>query len=114
LQKIFAEHGSEISEALSSARIERAAELVLVAPRRIEIGKRFGYGHENHFARAFERRVGVSPSVLRRALCARDRYERTRVKPPPESARSLNAQHARMRKDADLVNCVCRQLAAAA
>lgn len=114
LQKIFAEHGKEFSEVLFSARIAQAAELVLLVPRRVEIGKRVGYGHENHFARAFERRVGVSPSVLRRALCARDRYERIRVEPFPESARSLNAQRLRMRKDAALVDHVRRQLAAAA
>ncbi len=114
LQKIFAEHGKEFSEMLFSTRIEQAAELVLQVPQRAEIGKKVGYRHENHFARAFERRVGVSPSILRRALCARDRYERIRVEPSPESTRSLDAQRLRMRKDAALVDHVRRQLVAAA
>jgi len=114
LQQIFTEHGERFSETLRATRIEQAAELVLVAPGRAEVGRRVGYRHENHFARAFERRLGVSPSVLGRAVHARDRYERMRAEPPPESTRSLGALKMRMREDAALVGHVRRQLASAA
>jgi AraC-like DNA-binding protein len=110
LQQIFTEHGDSFSNILRAARIEQAVELVVRGPQRTGIGRKVGYRHENHFARTFERSVGVTPSILRRAVIAYDRYERTRTRPPPESARSLRALKRRMCDDAALVEHVCGQL----
>lgn len=114
LQQIFAERGKSFREELRSARMARAAELVLRTPGPTEVAHKVGYRYENHLARAFEEQIGVSPSVLRRALTARDRYEHRRAESPPESARSLRVFHSRMSQDAALVHQVHRQLADAA
>jgi AraC family transcriptional regulator len=52
---------------LLDLRIERAKTLLLTSPRSIaEIGASVGFSTPSHFANAFRRRVGISPSEYRR------------------------------------------------
>jgi len=111
LQLTFTEAGRSFRDQLHAVRMRRATELVLQIAKPASIAPKVGYRHPNHFARAFEATHGVSPSVLRRALISRRRYEVRRRESPPESPRSLRALERRMAKDGHCVRLVHRQLA---
>ncbi|WP_308205315.1 helix-turn-helix transcriptional regulator [Mycolicibacterium frederiksbergense] len=54
---------------LLDLRIDRAKTLLLTTPQSIaEIAAAVGFSTPSHFAAAFRRRVGISPSVYRRSL----------------------------------------------
>jgi AraC-like DNA-binding protein len=110
LQHILAAEGVGFAELLRAARIEHATEIVLRVEHRGDVGRLVGYRHENHFASAFERAVGVTPSVLERAIRALVRYEGVRLGRRPESTRALAALERRMGEDAALVQIVERRL----
>ena len=111
LQLTFTEAGRSFRDQLHAVRMRRATELVLQIVKPTTIAPKVGYRHPNHFARAFEAIHGVSPSVLRKALISRRRYELRRRESPPESLRSLRALERRMAEDEHCVRLVHRQLA---
>ena len=72
LERVFEQCGSRsFTEELRWRRMNAAA--ALLARRSLpvdEVAKRVGYSHGSHFARAFRRCHGVSPSRYRQAMRA--------------------------------------------
>ena len=71
LQRAYAQFSdSTFHEDLTARRMDAAAELLSkpAIPVR-EVARRVGYCHQSHFARAFQRRYGVSPSAFRAGSC---------------------------------------------
>jgi AraC-like DNA-binding protein len=69
LQRAYAQFSdSTFHEDLTARRMDAAAELLSqpAIPVR-DVASRVGYCHQSHFARAFQRRYGVSPSAFRRS-----------------------------------------------
>jgi AraC-like DNA-binding protein len=57
---------STFHEDLTARRMDAAAELLSKPSIPVrEVARRVGYCHQSHFARAFQRRYGVSPSAFR-------------------------------------------------
>lgn len=110
LQLIFAEHGQCFRDSLRSIRMARAGRLVLLKTPADVAALRAGYRERRSFANAFAREHGVTPSVLRRAVIARERYEAGRENGPPESMRSLRKWEADMARNAALVRHVHGQI----
>ncbi|MEO9781734.1 MAG: helix-turn-helix domain-containing protein [Sedimentitalea sp.] len=69
LQRRLRDCGRSYSEVLQEARFEMAQEL-LVDPsaRIIDVALAVGYENPQHFARAFRRHAGVSPTIFRKSL----------------------------------------------
>ena len=67
LQRVFVEVGGvSFREFVVKSRLRRAAELLDEGVPAGEVARRTGYGHASHFARAFRRVHGVSPSAYSR------------------------------------------------
>ena len=63
LQRVFEEVGGvSFREFLAQDRAERAAQLLADGMPVSEVARRTGYGHASHFARAFKRHHGMTPS----------------------------------------------------
>jgi AraC-like DNA-binding protein/anti-anti-sigma regulatory factor len=67
LQRSFAEHaGGAFRDELTAIRMQHAAVLLQTTDLSVaEVGRRTGYSHASHFARAFRRHHGVLPTALR-------------------------------------------------
>lgn len=66
LQRSFAEAGTSVQERLYVVRMERAAELLHETSLPIaEVARRVGYRQPPHFAKAFRRLYGRTPSQWR-------------------------------------------------
>ncbi len=71
LQRVFVEVGGvSFREFVVASRLKRAAELLRHGVPVGEVARRTGYGHASHFARAFRRLHGVSPSAYQRGVRA--------------------------------------------
>nr|WP_272211131.1 AraC family transcriptional regulator [Marinicella sp. W31]MDC2877016.1 helix-turn-helix domain-containing protein [Marinicella sp. W31] len=69
LQRRLSESGRSYLDVVQEARFDLARELLGDPSTRItEVALATGYGNQQHFARAFRRYAGVSPSVFRKAL----------------------------------------------
>ena len=69
LQRVFVEVGGvSFREFVVASRLKRAAELLRHGVPVGEVARRTGYGHASHFARAFRRLHGVSPSAYQRGV----------------------------------------------
>ena len=81
LQRVFEEVGGvSFREFLTHERAERAAELLAGGAPVGEVARRTGYGHPSHFARAFKRHHGVTPSEYARIRPPRfARLERSQI-----------------------------------
>ena len=67
LQRVFEEVGGmSFREYLVSSRMERAARMLAGGAAVGEVARRVGYGHASHFARAFRRHHGITPSEYAR------------------------------------------------
>lgn len=67
LQRVFEEVGGvSFREFLAQDRADRAARLLAQGMPVSEVARRTGYGHASHFARAFKRHHGVTPSQYAR------------------------------------------------
>jgi transcriptional regulator GlxA family with amidase domain len=67
LQRVFEEIGGvSFREFLAQDRAHRAARLLAIGMPVAEVARRTGYGHASHFARAFKRHHGVTPSEYAR------------------------------------------------
>ena len=67
LQRVFEEVGGmSFREYLVSSRMERAARMLAAGATVGEVARRVGYGHASHFARAFRRHHGTTPSEYAR------------------------------------------------
>jgi AraC-like DNA-binding protein len=78
VQRAYAEFGtSTFHDDLSRRRLDAAARLLLAASIPVsDVARRVGYRQSSHFARAFRRRYGLSPSEYRaRLLQARPREQ---------------------------------------
>ena len=66
LQRAFAEvGGTTVSGYLTETRMSRAADLLRQGDLPVaHVGRAVGYRHAAHFARAFRRHFGVSPSTF--------------------------------------------------
>jgi AraC-like DNA-binding protein len=71
LQRRLRQNGRTYTDVLQEARFELAAEM-LVDPsaRVIDVAMAAGYESPQHFARAFRRLAGVSPTAYRRTAMA--------------------------------------------
>jgi AraC-like DNA-binding protein len=71
LQRAYAQFSdSTFHEDLTARRMDAAAELLSKAAIPVrEVARRVGYCHPSHFARAFHRQYGVSPSAFRSESC---------------------------------------------
>jgi AraC-like DNA-binding protein len=90
LQRAYAQFGcGTFSEDLLARRMIAAAELLSKPsiPMR-DVARMVGYGQSPHFARAFRRRYGVSPSVFR---AERQRRKRARSSSADADAIALAA-----------------------
>lgn len=69
LQRRIRQCGSSYSEVVQEARFDLAREM-LVDPsiKIIDVAMAAGYENPQHFARAFRRRAGVSPTLFRKSL----------------------------------------------
>lgn len=68
LQRAFAEHAGTFRDAVTAIRIQHAAVLLQTTDLPVgEVGRRAGYGHASHFAKAFRRHHGVLPTAFRHA-----------------------------------------------
>jgi AraC-like DNA-binding protein len=68
VQRAYARHGTTtFREDLTARRMRAAAELLADQPSIAvaDVARLVGYGRPSHFARAFRRRYGVSPSRFR-------------------------------------------------
>ena len=66
LQRSFAEAGTSVQERLFLVRMERAAELLHESALPVaEIARSVGYRQPPHFAKAFRRLYGLTPSQWR-------------------------------------------------
>ena len=81
LQRVYAEIGdTTFREYLTAVRMDRAADLLASRQLNVrEIAARVGYRQPAHFAKAFQRHHGVSPSAFRR----RERQRRAPRTPGP-------------------------------
>ena len=69
LQRVFVEVGGvSFRDFVVATRLKRAAELLEQGIPAGEVARRTGYGHASHFARAFRRVHGVSPSDYTRGV----------------------------------------------
>ena len=69
LQRVFVEIGGvSFREFVVSSRLRRAADMLHQGVPVGEVARRTGYGHASHFARAFRRFHGVSPSSYARGV----------------------------------------------
>jgi AraC family transcriptional regulator, regulatory protein of adaptative response / methylphosphotriester-DNA alkyltransferase methyltransferase len=69
LQRVFVEVGGvSFREFVVTSRLQRAADLLTEGLPAGEVARRTGYGHASHFARAFRRVHGVSPSAYSRGV----------------------------------------------
>lgn len=69
LQRRLRQCGRSYLEVVQEARFELARDLLVDPSTRItDIALATGYGNQQHFARAFRRYAGVSPSVFRKSL----------------------------------------------
>jgi AraC-like DNA-binding protein len=70
LQRAYSQFGSvTFQDDLAGRRMEAAAELLSLPSIPVcDVAQRVGYSQASHFARAFRRRYGVSPSSYRAAL----------------------------------------------
>lgn len=67
LQRVFVEVGGiSFRDFVVNTRLRRAAEMLEQGMPAGEVARRTGYGHASHFARAFRRVHGVSPSAYSR------------------------------------------------
>jgi AraC-like DNA-binding protein len=67
LQRVFEEVGGHsFREYVVQSRMERAARLLESGLTVSDVARRAGYGHASHFARAFRRHHGVTPSAYAR------------------------------------------------
>ena len=67
LQRVFEEVGGiSFRDYVVQSRMDRAARLLSTGVPVGEVARRAGYGHASHFARAFRRQHGVSPSEYAR------------------------------------------------
>ena len=70
LHRVFAEHGETVMKAVLGERIQRAAKLLTQPAARertiTDIAFACGFNDVSHFGRAFEARVGLTPSQWRR------------------------------------------------
>jgi len=67
LQRVFRDVGeTSFRECLVTIRLRRAAVLLAQGMPIPEVSARVGYAHPSHFARAFRRQHGVSPSAFGR------------------------------------------------
>jgi AraC-like DNA-binding protein len=72
LQRRLQQCGRSYSEVVEEARFELAQELLADPSTRItEVALATGYANQQHFARAFRRHAGTSPSQFRRSLAER-------------------------------------------
>lgn len=66
VQRAYAEFGTSFHDDLAARRVDAAAELLRATSIPVaDVAGRVGYGQASHFARAFGRRVGLSPSAYR-------------------------------------------------
>jgi AraC family transcriptional regulator of adaptative response / methylphosphotriester-DNA alkyltransferase methyltransferase len=72
LQRVFSEHaGGAFRDELAAVRMQHAAVLLQTTDLTVaEVARRAGYRQAAHFAKAFRRHHGTSPSGLRRATSA--------------------------------------------
>lgn len=71
LQRVFREvGGTSFREHVVASRLDRARILLESGVPVGETAKRVGYTHTSHFARAFRRHHGVTPSTYARARTA--------------------------------------------
>jgi AraC-like DNA-binding protein len=69
LQRVFVEVGGvSFRDYVVSTRLQRAAELLADGVPVGEVARQIGYGHASHFARAFRRLHGVTPSAYARGV----------------------------------------------
>jgi AraC-like DNA-binding protein len=69
LQRRLSQSGRSYLDVVQEARFDLARELLGDPSTRItEVALATGYGNQQHFARAFRRYAGVSPSVFRKSL----------------------------------------------
>jgi AraC-like DNA-binding protein len=75
LQRAYAQFGDHaFHDDLVGRRMDAAVELLSLPSIAVsDVAQRVGYRHAPHFARAFRRRYGVSPSVYRNELSSRAR-----------------------------------------
>ena len=67
LQRVFVEVGGvSFRDFVVTTRLRRAAAMLEQGMPAGEVARRTGYGHASHFARAFRRVHGVSPSAYSR------------------------------------------------
>ncbi|HXB64291.1 MAG TPA: AraC family transcriptional regulator [Solirubrobacteraceae bacterium] len=74
LQRAYAQFSdSTFHEDLTARRMDAATELLSQPAIPVcDVARRVGYCHPSHFARAFQRRYGVSPSAFRAQSCRAD------------------------------------------
>jgi transcriptional regulator GlxA family with amidase domain len=71
LQRVFVEVGGvSFRDYAVTSRLRRAAVLLDQGVAVSEVARRTGYGHASHFARAFRRLHGVTPSAYARGVRA--------------------------------------------
>jgi AraC-like DNA-binding protein len=71
VQRAYAQFGElSFREDLLARRMAAAADLLVEQPhlRMEDVARLVGYGHAPHFARAFRRRYGTSPSSFRASV----------------------------------------------
>ena len=69
LQRVFVEIGGvSFREYVVSSRLQLAAQMLTEDVPVGEVARRCGYTHASHFARAFRRRHGVTPSAFARGV----------------------------------------------
>lgn len=116
LQRAYAQFSdSTFHEDLTARRMDAAAELLSkpAIPIR-DVASRVGYCHPSHFARAFQRRYGVSPSAFRAEACRTEPSSGTQGQLIPIRRRDEEYDSCVGRVHTDSVNASFVQVAAGA